>query len=268
MQRDTCIFYRSFLTAVDLLPEMNERVELLMAIIRYSLDQQEPSFSSVTCSIAWELIKPIIDKEWTCYVNGKKGGCPRGIKKPSMLGNKNASKNSSQKPNKTQTKADKDEDVDKDGECDKDEIHSVSVFIRPHETANGGRRWSQEDLSVYDDADKEVKEMFDDPMWRTLVFSRFKFLSCSDETLKEYLERFAREQKIGGKHHQHLGDAKNHFVNWMIIQEEKLNKKSRIDGTDSNNGYRTREDIYKGAIRVMGELKAEGSQPHEELPVV
>lgn len=276
MQRDTCIFYRSFLTAVDMLPDMGERFELLMAIIRYSLDQQAPSFSSVTCSIAWELIKPIIDKEWMCYVNGKKGGCPRGTKKPSMLGNKNAAKKSTPNPNKTQTKADKDKDYDKDKECDGDEecdkkeTHSMSVVIRPREADNGSRHWSKEDLMVYDDVDEEVEMMLKSPSWKEQVFVRFKFLNCSDELLNEYLERFAGEQKIGSKHHLHLRDAKNHFVNWMIIQEEKLNKINKSDGTDRQFTAQQRIDAeirrsvdHYNSIDVTGGVEVHGKVPEK-----
>ena len=266
MQRDTCIFYRSFLTAAEMIPDINERFELLTAIIRYSLDQQEPSFSHVTCSIAWELIKPVIDKEWTSYINGKKGGCPRGTKKPSMIGNKNAAKSSrTQNPNKTQTKADidldKDYDVDVDAECNAQKTHSLSA-------KKCGGLSVVDETAVYDDVDSEIMDMRCSHKWSEHVFMRFKFLNLNEQLLEEYLQKWGQEVKISGKHHQNLADDKHHFMSWMIIQEEKLNKNSKKNGTDGNNGYRTREDIYKGTIRIMSELKDEGSQPHEELPVV
>lgn len=39
-------------------------------------------------------------------------------------------------------------------------------------------------------------------------------------------------------------------------------------GTDSYNGYRSREDIISGAANIVRELREEALQPKEELPVV
>ena len=39
-------------------------------------------------------------------------------------------------------------------------------------------------------------------------------------------------------------------------------------GTGNNNGYRSREDIIKGAMRNAVELIAEGQQPKTEIPIV
>ena len=39
-------------------------------------------------------------------------------------------------------------------------------------------------------------------------------------------------------------------------------------GTDNNNGYRTSEDIYAGAARIIAKLDAEGQQPKTQLPVL
>ncbi|MCR4582512.1 MAG: DUF4373 domain-containing protein [Prevotella sp.] len=39
-------------------------------------------------------------------------------------------------------------------------------------------------------------------------------------------------------------------------------------GSGNNNGYRTSEDIINGAVRIIQELREEGRQPEEELPVV
>jgi hypothetical protein len=54
----------------------------------------------------------------------------------------------------------------------------------------------------------------------------------------------------------------------MIIQEDKFNKNRNGNGTNNNNGYRSREDIVKGAIRIISRMRSEGRQPQTELPVV
>jgi len=47
-----------------------------------------------------------------------------------------------------------------------------------------------------------------------------------------------------------------------------ITSNSNQHGTGSNNGYRTSEDIINGAVRIIHELREEGRQPKEELPVV
>ncbi len=47
-----------------------------------------------------------------------------------------------------------------------------------------------------------------------------------------------------------------------------VNKNAISNGSDSNNGYRTSEDIYAGAVQIINELRSEGQQPKGDLPVV
>ena len=125
-----------------------------------------------------------------------------------------------------------------------------------------------DDTVVCDGVDAEVAELRQSPIWKEQVFMRFKFLNVNVQMLDEYLDRWSQEVKASGKQHQNLGDAKHHFVSWMIIQEDKFNKQQHEHGTDNNNGYRSSEDIYAGAARIMQELRAEGAAPKRKLPVV
>ena len=47
-----------------------------------------------------------------------------------------------------------------------------------------------------------------------------------------------------------------------------VNQNSIYHGTENNNGYRSREDMLSGTIKVMSELRAEGSQLQEPLPIL
>ena len=143
--------------------------------------------------------------------------------------------------------------------------HSPSVDIHAREDSAGG--WSGDDMVVYDDVDSEVGELKTAELWREQVFMRYKFLNRNGHLLDEYIDRWAQEVKISGKRHQCLGDAKKHFGSWMTIQEGKLLKNVN-NGTDSNNGYRSREDMHNGTVQVMSELIEEGRQPKKPLPVV
>ena len=144
--------------------------------------------------------------------------------------------------------------------------HSSSADIR---TREGELALVEcDDTVVCDGVDAEVAELRQSPIWKEQIFMRFKFLNVNVQMLDEYLDRWSQEVKASGKLHQNLGDAKHHFVSWMIIQEDKFNKQQHEHGTDNNNGYRSSEDIYAGAARIMQELRAEGAAPKRKLPVV
>ena len=118
------------------------------------------------------------------------------------------------------------------------------------------------------EVDAEVNALLLDVEWKIEVFERFKFLNSDEKALKDNLLRWAGEVRMRNRGHTDLTDAKDHFKNWLIIQEDKLNQNLYRNGTDNNNGYRTSEDIYAGAARIMQELRAEGAAPKRKLPVV
>lgn len=147
------------------------------------------------------------------------------------------------------------------------EKHSSSADIRAREEESG--MWSEADQKVYANVDEEVTELLSSPIWKEQVFMRFKFLNCNEQLLADLLVRWAGEVKAKGKGHQHLGDAKSHFINWMIIQEELYKKNSHSYGTQNcNNGYRTAEDLRQGAAAIISRRAASSQQPKRELPVV
>ena len=124
------------------------------------------------------------------------------------------------------------------------------------------------DLKVCTSIDEEVTNLRNSPIWKEQVFMRFKFLNASDAVLDQYFERWSGECKSKNIEHGTLGEARIHFVNWLIIQEDKLNKNINSYGTNGNNGYRTREDIDAGTLRTLERMSAAAGQPKTELPVV
>ena len=124
------------------------------------------------------------------------------------------------------------------------------------------------DLKVCASIDDEVTDLRNSPFWKEQVFMRFKFLNASDAILDQYFERWSGECKSKNIEHGTLGEARIHFVNWLIIQEDKLNKNGRTNGTDNDNGYRSRQDMLEGTARIMSELREEGLQHQEELPIL
>ena len=81
------------------------------------------------------------------------------------------------------------------------------------------------DLKVCTSIDEEVTDLRNSPIWKEQVFMRFKFLNASDTVLDQYFERWSGECKSKNIKHGTLGEARIHFVNWLIIQEDKLKKK-------------------------------------------
>lgn len=95
--RDSFVFYRSFYSAISKCPE-SVQMELYLAVIRYGLNQEPPRFSECAeepfLSAIWESIKPQLDANLQRYINGCKGGAPKGNKNA-----KKTTKNNQKQPN-------------------------------------------------------------------------------------------------------------------------------------------------------------------------
>lgn len=79
LKREQFPFYNSFFRAIDRFPEDKDRLALYEAIIKYSFYGEEPMFENGMCYVAWDLMKPNLDSSIQHFLNGKKGGCPKGI---------------------------------------------------------------------------------------------------------------------------------------------------------------------------------------------
>lgn len=114
-ERSSFTFYLSFEKAISKLDDNNQLI-VYRAISRYSLFGEIPQVDGFA-AIAWELIKPILDKSRIRSINGAKA---KGKSKPNLVGNQNAvSKNGAktklkQSKNEAKTKRDRDKDRDRD----------------------------------------------------------------------------------------------------------------------------------------------------------
>lgn len=110
-ERSSFTFYLSFEKAISKLDDNNQLI-VYRAISRYSLFGEIPQVDGFA-AIAWELIKPILDKSRIRSINGAKA---KGKSKPNLVGNQNAvSKDEAktklkQSKNKAKTKRDRDRD--------------------------------------------------------------------------------------------------------------------------------------------------------------
>lgn len=106
--RNSFTFYLSFERAISNLDDKNQLI-VYRSISRYSLFGEEPQVEGLAL-VAWELIKPILEKSRILSVNGKQA---KGIEKPSLLGNQNAKTKQNQSQNEAKTVRDRDRDRDK-----------------------------------------------------------------------------------------------------------------------------------------------------------
>lgn len=124
------------------------------------------------------------------------------------------------------------------------------------------------DLKVCASVDEEVADLRNSPIWKEHVFMRFKFLNASDAVLDQYFERWSGECKSKNIKHGTLGEARIHFVNWLIVQEDKSNRNGNSNGADNNNGYRSGEDILNGATGIIARMSTETKRHLSDIPVV
>ena len=113
-ERNSFTFYLSFERAIARLDDANQLL-VYRAVSRYSLFGEAPQVDGLA-AVAWELIKPILDKSRARSANGKKA---KGVPKPGMSGNKNKAK-SKLNQNKIKAKSKQDRDKDRDRDKDKD----------------------------------------------------------------------------------------------------------------------------------------------------
>jgi hypothetical protein len=99
------------------LPKENQ-AELYNAIFEYSLDFVEPTLSGLSMTI-WRLIRPVLEKGNTNYINGSK---PKSKQTISELEAKVKRIRS-----ESQAYKDKDKDKDKDEDIDKDKVKSAKA---------------------------------------------------------------------------------------------------------------------------------------------
>lgn len=97
MQRDSFIFYRSFYEAINDLPEKSQ-LKVYKAICEMSLNFDEIDLSGLSLTI-FKLIKPQLEANNKRYINGSKGGAPKGNQNATKRQSKNNQKTTKKQPN-------------------------------------------------------------------------------------------------------------------------------------------------------------------------
>lgn len=78
MERDSFIFYKSWSDTIRTLKTNAERVAAYEAIITYALSGEEPEIKRESVRLIFSMAKAQIDANTKRYLNGCKGGAPKG----------------------------------------------------------------------------------------------------------------------------------------------------------------------------------------------
>lgn len=126
MERTQFTFYESFFKAISRIKKKADRADAYDIICRYALAQEEPNLESVSDSvaIAFELLRPVLDKAKERAESGKRGGS-----KPKSNGENDEAK---PKQNESKTEANgklpaREKEIEKEKEVEI-EIENDSVY--------------------------------------------------------------------------------------------------------------------------------------------
>lgn len=129
MQRTQFTFYESFFKAVSRIKKKADKADAYDMICAYALYQEEPDLDSASdaVAIAFELLRPVLDKAKERAESGKKGGS-----KPEANGKQNESKpEANAKQGKSASKKEKEIEVENEVEVEiENEIDNSSTSIR------------------------------------------------------------------------------------------------------------------------------------------
>lgn len=233
MIRDSFIFYKSFR---DALQEVSEdvRLQIYDAIVDYSLGITDKIEFRGIAKIAWLLIKPQLDANIKRYINGRKGGAPKGnqnarkkpLKNEQKLSEKQPTvnlKTTEKQPNKNvnvNVNVNEKENVKEKSVCKKETIHTHTqpdIFPNPdnHEQ-------------------RLIQSMLNAPMWQEDVCRCYKITQTQ---LQKHIEQFSAECRAKQTTHQNDRDIRSHFVDWLRYQLNKNQNGRKTTETNPRADY-------------------------------
>lgn len=125
MQRSQFTFYESFFKAISRIKKKQDRADAYDMICSYALFQIEPDLESASdaVAIAFELLRPVLDKAKERAENGKKGGSKQEANRK-QTGSKQKANG---KQEKTVSKKEKEKEIEIEIEIEKDNISPTEI---------------------------------------------------------------------------------------------------------------------------------------------
>lgn len=234
MIRDSFIFYKSFR---DALQEVSEdvRLQIYDAIVDYSLGIVDKVEFRGVAKIAWLLIKPQLDANIKRYLNGCKGGAPKG--------NQNARKTTEKQPKNNQRLNEKTTEKQPNNNVNE----NVNVNVNDKEKSVCKKEihtHTQPDIFPNPENHEQqlIQSMQNAPMWQEDVCRCYKITQTQ---LQEHIKQFSAECKAKQTTHQNDRDIRSHFVDWLRYQ---LNKNQNGRKTTETNPRADYQETLTNAI--------------------
>ena len=100
VDRESCLFYRSFFEAADEFGSREKKLRFLECILDYGTRKIEPDFSGEPLmKLSWIHVKPLLDANISKYLRACKGGAPSGNQNAKKKNNLKQPKNNLKQPN-------------------------------------------------------------------------------------------------------------------------------------------------------------------------
>ena len=251
MIRDSFVFYKSFLDAIECFPD-EVQIVLYKAVTGYALNGIEPQLNGAEKGV-WALIKPQLDASINrrdLATNGKKRGAP--------MGNQNARKktiqNNSENNSKTIQKQFKNNSEgfvlrnSADNTLITNELGktknklNVNVNVNVNDNVNSVCKketihtHTQPDIFSNPDNHEQqlIQSMQNAPMWQEDVCRCYKITQTQ---LQEHIEQFSAECRAKQTTHQNDRDIRSHFVDWLRYQLNKNQNGRKTTETNPRADY-------------------------------
>jgi hypothetical protein len=193
--RKSFVFYRTFYNAFQHLPN-DDRLEILMAVIAYALDDEEPKLNP-HLSALFEVVRGNLDSARDKYERGKSGGRPTA----GLLHSKPKSNQviSTENLNAFRLSPEKTNDNDNVNE-------NENVNENANANANKNVNDNAHDTCINDEAFIELYAVQ---------------LQTTKEEILRMLNFFHNHCKLTDKPHESISEYKRHFNHWIRYQEVK-----------------------------------------------
>lgn len=250
-QRESFIFYASFEEAINEIEDSDKETKLAIyrAIVRYSLYREQPKLKGVA-NMAWKLICPMLDKQWTNYFNGckgadfgKMGGAPKG--------NKNAAK---QPPNNPQTTPyiDKDKNINTNTNISHltiEEFGFAEDFDLSGLPIEKVLKWFNGILAAHP-CKGNIRAYFD------TIWSKRKGECVDSYNRENALVEDRRLQAEANQQRKERADDPNTFVNWAKLRGYDLEAMREVEKNELFKRFRS-EGMVANAKEVASGINLE-----------
>ena len=248
--RDSIVFYKSFVEALNELPD-EDRLRLYDAILNFGIYDKEPELSGIDAAV-FALVRPQIEANNRKYQNGTKGGRPKNQTETKWKPNGNQTETKA-KPNHNQTIT-KTKPNDNVNDNDNDNVNGNGNASGSDEISSLLSFFNSETGSSYKETE-QFDELINERLSEGYTF----------EDLRNVIRKKSAEWSCDGKMRSYLrpstlfGDKFEEYLNApmpVVFQDEKQHEKDVEQLRDELN---TDRKSLESVESRMSEIQNEGS---------